>query len=177
MAVWIIDSDHSCATFAVLHMMLAHVRGQFYAMKGSIHFDPAGKTGGSVEVEIDVASVTTGNKKRDAHLLSSDFFDQPRYPKITFKSRSIELLDEKRGRIIGDLTLHGVTRPVTFETGYAGPVKSLYGGETTMGFTATLQINREDFGMMWGSEEIEGGGLMASRDILITLDVEADLAE
>jgi polyisoprenoid-binding protein YceI len=79
--------------------------------------------------------------------------------------------------IIGDLTLHGITRQITFEAEFAGPVRSPYGGEITMGFTAGTTINREDFGMMWGSEEIEGGGLLTGKEVSITLDVEADRVE
>jgi len=146
-------------------------------MKGTIQFDPEKKSASSVEVEIDVASVMTGIKKRDDHLLTSDFFDQKNFPTITFKSKTVEFADSKRAKITGDLTLHGVTRQVVFFAEYAGPVKSPFGGEITMGFSAATKINREDFGIMWGSEEIEGGGLMTSRDVQITLDVEADLSE
>jgi polyisoprenoid-binding protein YceI len=176
MAIWIIDSDHSCAAFAIRHLMIAHVRGQFNKMKGTIVFDPEKKDASSVQVEIDVATVTTGIRKRDDHLLTADFFDQSKFPLITFKSRQIEFLDNKRARITGDLTLHGVTRQVVFNAEYAGPVKSPMGGEITMGFSAATKINREEFGMMWGSEELEGGGLLTGKDVHITLDVEADLA-
>jgi len=177
MAKWIIDSDHSCAAFAIRHLMIAHVRGQFNKMKGTIQFDPKKKDTSSVDVEIEVATVTTGIRKRDDHLLTEDFFDQSRFPSITFKSQHIEFLDNKRARITGDLTLHGVTRQVVFDAEYAGPVKSPMGGEITMGFSAETKIDREEFGMMWGSEELEGGGLMTGKEVLITLDVEADLAE
>jgi polyisoprenoid-binding protein YceI len=146
-------------------------------MKGTIQFDPEKKEASSVEVEIDVATVTTGIRKRDDHLLTSDFFDQHKFPTITFTSRIVEFSDGNRAKITGDLTLHGVTREVVFVAEYAGPVKSPYGGEITMGFSAATKINREDFGMLWGSEEIEGGGLMTSKDVQITLDVEADLAD
>ena len=158
-------------------MMIANVHGQFNKLNGEISFDPADRTAASVDVEIAVAGVTTGNRKRDDHLLTADFFDQQQFPVIIFKSSKVKPLDGKRIEIAGNLTLHGVTRPISFEAEFAGPVKSPYGGEITMGFTASTTINREDFGMMWGSEELEGGGLMTGKEVSITLDVEADLVE
>jgi polyisoprenoid-binding protein YceI len=177
MAKWMIDPDHSCAAFAIRHMALAHVRGQFSRMKGTIHFDPADRSRVSVDVEIDVASVNTGIKKRDEHLLTGDFFDQGKYPLIRFTSSSVDFLDQNRCRISGDLTIHGTTRRVTLEGEYAGPRKNPYGDETTVGFSGTTTVNREDFGIMWGSEPMEGGGLVAGKEVQIFLDVEADLAE
>jgi len=177
MATWIIDSDHSCATFSIRHMMIAYVRGQFNKLSGRISFDPADRSAASVEVAIEVSGVTTGNRKRDDHLLSAGFFNQQKFPAILFKSTTVRFRDGNRMEITGDLALHGVTRPVTFEAEFAGPVKSPYGGEITMGFTAATTINREEFGMMWGSEEIEGGGLLTGKEVSITLDVEADRAE
>jgi polyisoprenoid-binding protein YceI len=177
MAKWLIDPDHSCAAFAIRHMALAHVRGQFARMKGVIHFDPSDKMHVSVDVEIDVASVNTGIKKRDEHLLTGDFFDQNKYPTIRFTSNDVHFLDQKRCRVSGSLTIHGTTRPVTFEGEYAGPRKNPYGDETTIGFSGTTTVNREDFGIMWGSEPMEGGGLVAGKEVQIFLDVEADLAE
>ncbi len=177
MAKWLIDQDHSCAAFAIRHMALAHVRGQFAKMQGVIHFDPADRTHATVDVEIEVASVNTGIKKRDEHLLTGDFFDQNKYPTIRFKSNSVDFLDEKRCRVSGSLTIHGTTRPVVFEGEYAGPRKNPYGEETTIGFSGTTTVNREDFGIMWGSEPMEGGGLVAGKEVQIFLDVEADLTE
>ncbi len=177
MPKWIIDSDHSCAAFAIRHMALAHVRGQFTSMKGTITFDPADKSRTAVEVEIDVASVTTGNAKRDEHLLTSDFFDRAKYPTIAFKSTGVDFLRDNRCRVRGSLTIHGATRPVAFEGEYSGPHGNPFGDETSVGFSGATTINREDFGIMWGSEPMEGGGLVASREVQIYLDVEADLAK
>ena len=177
MAKWVIDPDHSCAAFAVRHMALAYVRGQFSKMKGAIHFDPIDRLRTSVDVEIDVASVNTGIKARDEHLLTGDFFDQAKYPTITFKSTKVEFLDDKRCRVSGNLTIHGTTRPVTFDGEYAGPLGNPYGDETSVGFSGSTTINREDFGIMWGSKLMEGGGLVAGKEVEIFLDVEADLAE
>jgi len=174
---WIIDSDHSCAAFAIRHMTLAHVRGQFNRMRGAINFNPSDRSQTSVEVEIDVASVNTGIKKRDEHLLTDDFFDGVKYPTITFKSTKFEFLNSMRCRVSGNLTMHGTTLPVTFEGEYAGPRKNPYGDETSIGFSGSTTVNREDFSIMWGSEPMEGGGLVAGKEVHIFLDVEADLAE
>ncbi len=173
MARWQIDRDHSCVSFAIRHLGLAHVRGQFN-VGGTIEFDPANRSQASVNVEIDVASVNTGIRKRDEHLLTSDFFDQPQFPLITFKSTRIGFTGPNTCRITGELTLHGVTRPVTFEGEYAGPRGNPFGDETSIGFSGTAILNREDFGMMWGSEPLEGGGLVAGKDVQLFLDVEAD---
>jgi polyisoprenoid-binding protein YceI len=177
MAIWTIDPNHSCAAFAIRHMALANVRGQFTRMKGAVHYDPADRSHVSVDVEIDVSSVMTGNKNRDAHLLTGDFFDQGLYPTIKFSSEAVEFLDGNRCRVNGKLTLHGTTRQVTFEGEYAGPRKTPYGGEMTLGFSGSTTIDREDFGIMWGSELMEGGGLVAGKEVQLFLDVEADLAE
>jgi len=176
MAKWVIDPDHSCAAFAIRHMALAYVRGQFSSMKGTIHFDPADKSLMSVDVVIEVASVNTGIKKRDDHLLTGDFFDNAKYPTIRFTSSSVVFLDQNRCRISGSLTMHGVTRQLTFEGEYAGPRKNPYGDETTVGFSGKTTVNREEFGIMWGSELMEGGGFVAGKEVQIFLDVEADLA-
>lgn len=177
MAIWKIDPDHSTATFAIRHMALAHVRGQFGAFTGSINFDPGSKQGTSVVLEIDVSSVNTGNKTRDEHLLTSDFFDQPKYPKIVFKSTRVDFSGGNRCKVTGDLTLHGTTRPVSFEGEYAGPHGNPYGDEISVGFSGSVTLNREDFGMLWGIEPMEGGGLVAGREVQIFLDVEADKEE
>lgn len=175
MATWIIDSDHSCAAFAIRHMALARVRGQFYAVKGTIQFDPQEKHGTAVEVEIRVASLNTGIRKRDEHLLTADFFDEPAYPLITFKSTKMDFFADNRCRVAGNLTIHGITRSVSFEGEYAGPRGNPYGDEISIGFSGTASVNREDFGIMWGSELLEGGGFVAGKEVEIFLDVEADM--
>lgn len=177
MATWIIDPDHSVACFAVRYMTITNVRGMFNKLSGTVLFDPPHVSRASVSAEINVASIDTGVKKRDDHLRSDEILDAARYPKITFRSTGIEPLGGNRGRVKGDLTIHGVTRPIALDAEFSGPVKSLFGGETMIGFTASAKLNREDFGVLWGSDSLEGGGLMTAREIEITLDIEADLAE
>ncbi len=176
MTKWIIDSDHSSAAFAVKHMMLAHIHGQFN-VRGTIEFEPENRSGTTVEIEIEVATVKTGIKKRDEHLLTADFFDQPRYPLITFKSTKVDFPGGNRCRVSGNLSLHGVTRPVMFEGEYAGPRGNPFGDELSIGFCGSTTINREEFGMMWGSEPLEGGGFVAGKEVQLFLDVEADRVE
>lgn len=175
---WAIDPDHSAAVFSIKHMMVTNVWGHFSKVSGTIFFDPADPSGSSVEAEIDVSSLSTGNKKRDEHLLSGDFFEISDFPKIYFRSTGAEIAGKKSGKISGNLSLHGITRPITLDVKYSGPVKSPVeiGGETSIGFTAETTINREDYGILW-NVPLDGGNLMVGKDVSITLNIEADLVE
>ena len=177
MAKWNIDPDHSVAAFKVQHMMITHIRGQFNKLSGSAMFDPADHSTFSLEVMVDTTGLYTGIKKRDAHLSSPDFFDVATYPAITFKSTGFKA-SGNGGKLTGDLTIHGVTKPVNLEVAFAGPVMTPedFGGETTLGITATATVNREDFGMAW-NVPLDDGGIMVGWDIGINLDIEADLEE
>lgn len=174
MATWVIDSDHSVAAFAINHMMIANVHGQFNGVSGTIQFDPKDVTRSSFEVSIEVSSILTGIKKRDDHLRSPEFLDSEKYPQITFKSTKINITSINGCRVTGDLTIHGVRRTVSFNMHYFGPVKSPY-GETSMGFTAEAHVDREDFGMTW-NVPVENDGFMVSKEVQITMDIEADLS-
>lgn len=176
MTKWKIDPDHSVAEFAVRHAMLINVRGLFGKITGTILFEPPDIKGLSAEVEIDVASITTGNKKRDEHLLSADFFDVAKHPRITFRSTGIEQSGAGRAKVTGDLTIHGITRSVTFEAEYFGPVKNPFGEELTIGFFARTSLNRGDFGITW-DEAMPEGGTVVGKDVSITLEIEADRAD
>ena len=171
----IIDPDHSVATFAIRHLMIANVRGMFPKVTGVIRYDDQDITRSSVEAEIDVASLSTGVKKRDEHVLSQEMLDAGRYPTMTFCSTRVERKEDNSLAVHGDLTVHGVTRPVVLATSHFGPVKSPFGGEITLGFSASTKVNREDFGVLWGSEALEGGGIIAGKEVEITIDLEADL--
>ncbi|MEW6109418.1 MAG: YceI family protein [Nitrospirota bacterium] len=173
MSKWSIDPDHSTAAFAIRHMMIANVRGQFNKITGAIDFAPEDIEKSTVEVAIDVASLVSGVSKRDDHLRSPDFFDASGYPDIKFRSTKIEKTGDSRCRVSGDLTIHGVTHPVSMEVEFTGPVKSPF-GETSMGFSAALTINREDFGITW-NQPMENGGFMVGKEVRISLDIEADL--
>lgn len=175
MAKWTVDPDHSVAAFSIRHMMIANVRGQCNKVTGTIQFDPKDLSRSSVEAEIDVRGLTTGNQKRDEHLMSADFFDVEKHPMIKFKSTGVKIGGRKRGKMTGDLTIRGVTRPVTLDVEYSGPVKAPEGGETSMGFFATAMINQQDFGITW-NVPMEGGAVLG-KEVRITLDIEADLAE
>jgi polyisoprenoid-binding protein YceI len=170
-----IDPDHSVATFAIRHLMIAHVRGMFPKVTGTIRYDEQDITRSSVEAEIDVSSLSTGVKKRDEHVLSNEMLDAARYPTMTFRSTEVERKAGNALAVHGDLSIHGVTKPVVFTADHFGPVKSPWGGEVSLGFTCRGTIDREDFGVTWGSDPLEGGGLIAGREVEITLDVEADL--
>ncbi|HEY6872151.1 MAG TPA: YceI family protein [Geobacteraceae bacterium] len=175
MAEWIIDPDHSVAAFSVRHMMIAHVHGQFNGVRGVIRFDPAGPAGLSVEAEIDAAGIYTGIGKRDEHLRSPDFFDAAHYPTITFTGKTAEAGAGGLCRVTGDLTIRGITRTVTIEGTYCGPVDDPFEeGARSIGFTGSTVVDREDYGMTWNVPM--GGGFMVGREVRITLNVEADLA-
>jgi polyisoprenoid-binding protein YceI len=175
MPKWIIDPDHSVGAFEIGHLMVAHVHGQMNKVTGTINLDPTDIAGMSVELEIEVESIITGIKKRDDHLKSKDFFDAEKHPKITFKSTKAERTGFYNCKVSGDITMHGITRSVSIEVAVSGPVKSPF-GETSIGLSGRIRLNRENFGMTW-NEPVEGDGVMVGREIDISVNIEADLAE
>ena len=168
---WNIDTSHSEILFAVRHMMISTVRGQFNKFSGNINIDETNPTNSSVEVTIDVTSINTRDEKRDGHLVSPDFFDAATYPSITFKSSKVETTGANTGKIHGDLTIKNVTRPVVLDTTFVGKAKSPW-GTTSAGFNASTTINRADFGLTW-NVALETGGFLVGEDITITIELEA----
>ncbi len=173
MAKWIVDPDHSVAAFSVVHMMIAHVRGQFNKVSGTIYFDPLNINASSVELVIDVASIYTGIRKRDDHLRSPDFFDVDKFSVISFNSTRIDAADGKQVHVTGELRMHGRTGRITVPAVFAGPVKDPFGDGSSMGFSASVVINREDYDMTW-NQPMENGA-MVSPEVEILVDLEADL--
>jgi polyisoprenoid-binding protein YceI len=161
-----LDGSHSASTFAVKHMLISTVRGEFTRTEGSVTIDPADVTKSSVEATIDAASVNTRDEKRDGHLKSPDFFDVAKFPKITFKSTKVEKAGEGKLKVTGDLTMHGVTKPVVLDvTGPSAEVKDPY-GNLRRGLSATTTINRKDFGVSYGPDAV------VSDAVAITIDAE-----
>ncbi len=172
MQKWSIDPDHAVARFSIRHLMIANVEGLFTKMSGVIQFDPPDLTRLSVEAEIDVRSLTTGHQERDEHLLSPDYFNVEKYPKIFFRSTGVGVTGENRGKITGDLTIRGIVKPITLDFEFSGPVKSPFTGNTSIGFSATGKVNREDYGMT--SNIPMEGGVVIGTDVRIHMEVEAD---
>ena len=173
MTRWTIDADHSVAAFSIRHMMITMIRGQFNRISGTIQYEPADMNRSSVEIAIDVASVFTGIQKRDDHLRSPDFFDVGNHPLMTFKSTRIGTGAGDRVHVTGDLTIHGITRQITAAAEFSGPVRDPLGEGTSMGFAASLVIDREEFGMTW-NQPMENNGFIVDKHVLINIDLEAD---
>ncbi len=170
---WSIDSDHAVARFSIRHFMIANVEGLFTKMTGVIQFDPPDLTQLSVEAEIDVRSLTTGHKERDEHLLSPDYIEAAKYPRILFRSTRVEATGGNRGKVTGDLTIRGIRKPITLDFDFSGPVKSPFSGITCIGFSATGKVSREDYGMT--SNIPMEGGVVVGKDVQTHMEVEADL--
>jgi len=169
-ATYDIDVSHSSIGFKVKHMMVSKVRGTFEAFEGAIEFDenePAGWTAGAV---VQMASVNTADEKRDAHLVNPDFFDAETYPTMTFASTAVEK-DGDDWVLKGDLTLHGVTKPVEMELEYNGMVDDPW-GNNRIGFSAEGKIDRREFGITWNNT-LDKGGLAVGNDVTISLEIEA----
>ncbi len=169
--IWNIDPSHSAIHFSVRHMVVSKTRGRFTKWGGQIAFDPADPAQGSVEVNIDPASLDTADAQRDAHLRSADFFDVEKFPAASFKSTGIEDLGGGQLRVRGNLTVHGVTRPVVLEALYEGNGKDPWGGERA-GFSASTTIDRREFGLQW-NKALETGGVLVGDKVELTLEVEA----
>src|SRR3954454_5526150 len=168
---WKLDPAHSTADFKVKHMMISNVKGTFTGLTGTLLENPADPTRSTIEASIDVASLNTGDAQRDGHLKSGDFFDVEKYPTMTFKSTKVERKGDAEYNVTGDLTLHGVTKPVTFAVeGPTAPGKDPW-GNTRVGLSATTRINRKDFGLNWNAA-LETGGILVGEDVQISLDVQ-----
>jgi polyisoprenoid-binding protein YceI len=165
-----IDTSHSAAAFAVRHLMVSKTKGRFTDFAGTITLadDPLAS---SVEVTIQAGSITTGDNGRDEHLRSGDFLDVEAHPTLTFTSSSVRHADRENFVVEGDLTIAGVTRPVTLHLEYQGSAIDPWGG-VRVAFSASTKINREDFGLTW-NQALETGGVLVGKEVTIDLEVEA----
>jgi polyisoprenoid-binding protein YceI len=166
---WTVDPAHSSIEFRVKHMMISTVRGRFGEFEGTIEAAPDYHDS-KVRGTIEAASIDTNEPRRDEHLRSADFFDVETFPSITFRSARIADATGDRFKLIGDLTIHGVTREVTLDVTAEGRGKDPWGGERA-GFSAATKIKRSEFGLTW-NQALETGGFVVGDDIKISLDVE-----
>jgi len=170
-STWLIDPAHTAAQFAVKHMMISTVRGEFKGVTGAVVWDDADISKSSVNVTIDAATVNTGEPKREADLRSDHFFEVAKYPTITFKSTRVEPAGAGKLNVTGDLTIHGVTKQVVLDV--AGPSAAVKDpmGNLRAAISATAKINRQDFGVKWNAT-MDGGGVVVGDDVNITIDLE-----
>ncbi|MGC0775386.1 MAG: YceI family protein [Candidatus Acidiferrum sp.] len=170
-STWEIDPMHSSAQFAVKHLAISTVRGAFTSVKGSVQFDSQDITKSTVDVTIDVNSVDTRVAARDKDLRSDHFFDAEHFPTMTFKSTKVDQVAPGKLKVIGDLTIRGITKQITLDVdGPTAPIKDPWGNER-MAINATTKINRQDFGVKWNAT-MDNGGLVVGDDVAITIDAE-----
>jgi polyisoprenoid-binding protein YceI len=164
-----IDPAHSRIGFQARHAMGTSVRGSFGEFDGTVHLDPTNVDNSWAKITIKPASVTTGQEQRDGHLTTGDFFDIENHPEITFQSTSSEKVDDETYNVTGDLTIKGVTKPVTIEWTFNGSAKDPY-GNLRAGFEGKATINRSDWGMNFNAA-LETGGVLVSEKIKLEFDV------
>ena len=169
---WEIDPGHTEVAFTGRHFMITKVRGRFTDVAGTITVaDDINESG--VNVVIDMASVESGSDARDDHLRSPELFDVEHFPQATFQSRRVEW-HGARGVVQGDLSIHGITREVPLQVSFEGYARDPWGGDRAV-FSAETTVNREDFGMTWNMA-LETGGLLVSKDVTISIEIETVLA-
>jgi polyisoprenoid-binding protein YceI len=168
---WNIDPAHSVAEFKVKHMMISNVKGQFTKLSGTLVLDESNLGNSRVDVSIEAASIHTAEAQRDAHLKSPDFFDVEKFPALTFKSGGVRVVRDGELSVEGDLTIHGVTRKVSFAVEGPTPPSKDPWGNTRIAVSATTKINRKDFGLTWNAA-LETGGILVGEEVTITLEVQ-----
>ncbi len=164
---WVLDPTHSELQFKVKHLMITNVTGQFGGLTGEIETTAADFTASKIQFEADVASISTANEQRDAHLKSADFFDAAQFRKITFTT---ENFDASTGKVVGHLTIKDVTKPVTLNVEFSGTNTDPWGNEKA-GFSLDGKINRTDFGLTWNAA-LETGGVLVSEEVKIAAEVQ-----
>jgi polyisoprenoid-binding protein YceI len=167
---WTLDTTHAEVGFSARHMMVATVRGRFEEVEADIHLDEANPAQSHVIARIKAASLNTGTPDRDTHLRSADFFDVENHPEIVFRSTNVERAGETF-TLTGDLTIRGISKPVTLKGEFAGPVQGPWGGRH-VGFELDGEIEREDWGLGW-NVALEAGGVLVSKKIKLHIAVEA----
>jgi polyisoprenoid-binding protein YceI len=168
---WEIDPSHSAAQFSIRHLMISNVRGEFSKVTGTLEWDGKNLGAAKLQSSIDVSTVNTREPKRDEHLKSADFLDVAKFPAITFTGKSFAKGGHGKLKVVGDLTLHGVTKSVTLDVeGPSAEAKDPW-GNTRIGASATTKINRKDFGLTW-NKALETGGFVVGDELTITLDIE-----
>jgi polyisoprenoid-binding protein YceI len=168
---WNIDTAHTTAGFTVKHLMVSTVPGSFGRVTGKVTYDPKNPSTLAVDATIDATTINTNNERRDTHLKSADFFEVAKYPTITFKSKKVTPGAAGTAKLVGDLTMHGVTKEVTLDVSDLGqPVNN--GRNFVVGAAATTTIKRSDWGLNW-NRALEAGGVTVSDEVKITLGIEA----
>ena len=166
-----LDVSHTRLGFSARHAMVTTVRGQFKEFTGVAHIDTANPAASKVEITIDASSIDTGNEQRNGHLVSADFFDVETNPEITFVSTQVERADESTWVITGDLTIKGVSQPVTIDFDLTGSARDPF-GNLRVGFEGSTAINRKDWGLTYNAA-LETGGVLVSDRIKLDFDVSA----
>jgi polyisoprenoid-binding protein YceI len=166
-----IDPIHSSIGFVARHAMITKVRGTFDEFDGHLHVEAADPSKSSAKVTIKVASIDTRNADRDAHLRTNDFFAMDEYSEILFESTSVEPVDDTTFRVTGDLTIRGVTRPLTFDLEYNGSAIDPFGNHR-VGFEGSVPVNRKDWGITWNAP-LELGGVIISDKVTLEFDISA----
>ncbi len=171
-ATWDIDTTHASANFTVKHLGVTNVNGSLGAVTGKVETDDKDITKSKIDATIDVKGVNTGTVKRDEHLRSPDFFDVEKFPTVTFKSTKIEKVSDTRLKITGDLAIHGVTKPVTFEADLSPEIDHPFvPGAKARAVSGGLTINREDWGLVW-NKPIANNGFVVGKDVKVALELE-----
>jgi polyisoprenoid-binding protein YceI len=167
---WHVDPQHVEVGFAVRHLMISTVKGHFRTVSGVIRTEADDFATAEVDLTIDARSIETRDEARDAHLRSADFFDVEKYPTLTFKSRRVTSPMKHHYVVVGDLTIHGVTREVSLDVAAEGFVRDPWGNEKA-GFHATGAVNRKDFGLVW-NVMLETGGVVVGDEVKLNLEIE-----
>lgn len=167
---WTVDQSHSNVLFTVDHLVISEVTGYFKVFEGKLTASKPDWSDAKVEFTVDVNSINTDNEKRDNHLRSEDFFDAAHYPKATFTATSMKKVGANKYKLIGDLTIRGITKKVTWDVTFKGQTKDPW-GNTRAGFVAETTINRFDYGLKWNNLT-ETGGLVVGKDVRVRVNVE-----
>jgi polyisoprenoid-binding protein YceI len=167
---WKIDPSHSEIQLSVRHMMISKVRGRFESFSGEVNFNEENPAASSVDVTIDASSISTRDEGRDGHLKSPDFLNVEEYPALRFKSNRVEVVNDRKGRIYGELTIRDISREVVLDAEFSGKAKSPW-GTTSAGFSATTSFDRKDWGLGW-NQALETGGILVGDKVDVSIDLE-----